>query len=41
MNEVHLRDFKKCILAFDEYLKEHFIGRRVVLINPRVRDGDG
>jgi hypothetical protein len=41
MNEVHLRDFKKCILTFDEYLKEYFIGRCVLVINPRVRDGGG
>ena len=41
MNEVHLWDFKKCILTFNEYLKEDFIGRCVLLINPRVRDGDG
>ncbi|MGO9241990.1 MAG: hypothetical protein ACLQBJ_14395 [Bryobacteraceae bacterium] len=26
MNEVHLRDFKKYNLTFDEYMKEYFIG---------------
>ena len=31
MNEVHLRDFKKYSLAFDEYLKEYFHGH----YNPR------
>jgi hypothetical protein len=41
MNMVHLRDFNKCILTFDEYLKEYSIGRRALLINPRVGDGGG
>ena len=31
MNEVHLRDFKKYNLTFDEYMKEYFI----VHYNPR------
>ena len=31
MNEVHLRDFKKYSVPFDEYMKEYFIGH----YNPR------
>ena len=31
MNEVHLRDFKKYSLPFDEYMKVYFIGH----YNPR------
>ena len=26
MNEVHLRDFKKYNLPFDDYMKQYFIG---------------